>query len=658
MLQLQRSDKGFLLSILLTAVALYAHANTDSLKLLLREQHPDTVRIGIYLGLFNNYVVSDTAEASYYLSKAIKLSDSIQNNHWQCRAKLATCKFLRSKGQMNRARQVLADISSGCLHSGVRSIDSWYYSESGIVKFIEGDYNGALGDFIQSMTIDESLGNTENLAKTYNNVANVYWEIEKLDDALGYYHKSLKIYEDAGNEKESSDVLGNIGLIYRAKGEYDKALEYYFKSLSLDRKYKNRLSEAINLQNIGALYQMTGNHPLALKYLIDSRNISEEINDPIGTLYASHGIANVYSALGRDEESISLLREALDLAGKLKMKEEMKNIFKDLADLFERKGQLAKALEYRKRFEVLKDSLAGENYAKAIKEMEIRYETEKKDNQIALLAKEKELQTKETERQSTLKKAFIAGFVFVVVLAALLVYAIRQRLLLVTKDNEIKEASLRQQLTELEIKALRAQINPHFLFNCLTSINRMIVKGENEEASAYLKKFSKLVRLIVENSQSSRVSLENELALIESYIQLEGLRFKGKISYDICVDKSIEMDNTFLPPMILQPFVENAIWHGLMHRQADDQGQIRILVSEDNDVLRCTIEDNGIGRKESEKYKEKENGKSKSLGIAMTVERLKLLTRDQIKDLVKIVDLNDISSEASGTRVEINIPLS
>src|SRR5690606_37759767 len=182
--------------------------------------------------------------------------------------------------------------------------------------------------------------------------------------------------------KESSDVLGNIGLIYRAKGEYDKALEYYFKSLSLDRKYENRLSEAINLQNIGALYQMTGNHQLALKYLADSRNISEEISDPIGTLYASHGIANVYSALGRDEEAISLLREALDLAGRLKIKEEMKNIFKDLADLFEKKGQLAKALEYRKKFEVLKDSLAGENYTKAIKEMEIRYETEKKDNQI------------------------------------------------------------------------------------------------------------------------------------------------------------------------------------------------------------------------------------------------------------------------------------
>src|SRR5690606_9664908 len=131
------------------------------------------------------------------------------------------------------------------------------------------------------------------------------------------------------------------------------------------------------------------------------------------------------------------------------------------------------------------------------------------------------------------------------------------------KDNQIKEANLRHQLSDLKMQALRAQINPHFLFNCLTSINRMIVKGDNENASLYLKKFARLVRLIVENGEATRVSLEDELALIEAYIQLEELRFKSKIGFEIDIDEKVEKENTFLPPMILQPFVENSIWHGL-----------------------------------------------------------------------------------------------
>src|SRR5690606_38695141 len=116
----------------------------------------------------------------------------------------------------------------------------------------------------------------------------------------------------------------------------------------------------------------------------------------------------------------------------------------------------------------------------------------------------------------------------------------------------------------------------HFLFNCLTSINRMIVKGDNENASLYLKKFARLVRLIVENGEATRVSLEDELALIEAYIQLEELRFKSKIGFEIDIDEKVEKENTFLPPMILQPFVENSIWHGLTSKDNGEQGRIRI----------------------------------------------------------------------------------
>jgi LytS/YehU family sensor histidine kinase len=191
----------------------------------------------------------------------------------------------------------------------------------------------------------------------------------------------------------------------------------------------------------------------------------------------------------------------------------------------------------------------------------------------------------------------------------------------------------------------------------MNSINRMILNGETENASLYLTKFSKLVRLILENAERTNVSLENELTLLESYIQLEELRFKGKIGYKISVDEALEKENTFLPSMVLQPFVENAIWHGLMHKQADEKGIINIDIREENDRLLCTIEDNGVGREKAQQLREKSVLKNKSMGMKITEERLRLLSQERLEQLIRVTDLKDALDHALGTRVEINIPL-
>lgn len=186
----------------------------------------------------------------------------------------------------------------------------------------------------------------------------------------------------------------------------------------------------------------------------------------------------------------------------------------------------------------------------------------------------------------------------------------------------------------------------------------MILNGETDNASLYLTKFSKLMRLILENAESATVSLENELALLQTYIQLEELRLKGKISCTILVDKSVDPDSTYLPSMVLQPFVENAIWHGLIHKNKEKKGLISITVKKENNWLICTIEDNGVGREKSKELQEKSVLKSKSMGMKITGERLRLLTQEDQQQLIKITDLKDTLNNASGTRIEINIPIS
>jgi len=245
------------------------------------------------------------------------------------------------------------------------------------------------------------------------------------------------------------------------------------------------------------------------------------------------------------------------------------------------------------------------------------------------------------------------------IIASLIFYSMRQRLrnqrMLVEKNEEIKRSQYREQLQTLEMKALRAQMNPHFLFNSLNSINTMIISDENENASKYLSKFSKLVRLMLENSEESRVSLKDEISMLETYVQLEALRFNNKIEYKIEVDNDLDQDSTYIPSMVLQPFVENAIWHGLLHK--DTKGLLSIIIKENQDKLQCSIRDNGIGREKSLTLQKEGGLKKKSMGIKITTDRLRLLTKQKINEVIAIVDLKDNNNMALGTQVNIQIPI-
>jgi putative methionine-R-sulfoxide reductase with GAF domain len=215
----------------------------------------------------------------------------------------------------------------------------------------------------------------------------------------------------------------------------------------------------------------------------------------------------------------------------------------------------------------------------------------------------------------------------------------------------------RQKMSEVEMQALRAQMNPHFIFNCLNSINRYIVKSDQVTASLYLTKFAKLIRLILDNSNSKNVILSNELDALKLYIDMEALRFDKKFSYEITLGPGVPADSIELPPLIIQPYVENAIWHGLLHMQTVGHLKIHISLPYEN-MLQCVIEDNGIGRAKARELKSKSATTKKSLGMKLTENRISLLNRHaQLNASVEIIDLVKEENEAAGTKVILNIPI-
>ena len=244
--------------------------------------------------------------------------------------------------------------------------------------------------------------------------------------------------------------------------------------------------------------------------------------------------------------------------------------------------------------------------------------------------------------------------ILLLMLIAFTVYLIfRLRIRLIKREEKIK-SNYQKKISELETKALRAQMNPHFIFNCLNSINSFILRNDTDVASEYLTKFSRLIRLVLDNSRTSIISLSSELECLKLFIEMEEMRFADKFEYTIHVNEKLNTETIKVPPLILQPYVENSIWHGLLHK--NEKGKLKIEISEQDGYIICVIEDNGIGREAAREAKSKSSGHRKSHGMGITSQRVIEWNQDN-EAAVKISDLYDEEKEPAGTRVEIKLKI-
>ncbi|MGB4850194.1 MAG: histidine kinase, partial [Saprospiraceae bacterium] len=235
-----------------------------------------------------------------------------------------------------------------------------------------------------------------------------------------------------------------------------------------------------------------------------------------------------------------------------------------------------------------------------------------------------------------------------------LTQSIKQNKLL--SEKETLKAEAEKQMAQLEMTALRAQMNPHFIFNCLNSINRFIIVNDNDTASEYLTKFSKLIRQVLDNSRGDKSLLATEIETLKLYIEMESLRFTDKFESSIDIAADLNTNEFLIQPMLIQPYVENAIWHGLMHRKT--KGKIEISFSKREDSLLVEIVDNGVGREMAKSIKENQLVQRKSHGMKVTAERMSLLSKKMNVPVEAVVeDLYNEHHESIGTKVKLTLPL-
>ena len=218
------------------------------------------------------------------------------------------------------------------------------------------------------------------------------------------------------------------------------------------------------------------------------------------------------------------------------------------------------------------------------------------------------------------------------------------------------KAAIKQQLAELEAKAIRAQMNPHFIFNSLNAIQESIVTEKVDAAYDYLSRFSKLLRMVLDNSEKNLIPLSSELETIRLYLSLEALRFSQSFSYIIEVDEQVDKDDIYIPSLLLQPFAENAIWHGLINKEGEKK--LLLHFDEKNGSLECVIQDNGVGRARATEIKQQKLGAGhfESKGTRLALQRIEILNRERPGSAsIETIDLFDDSGNAAGTKVLIRL---
>jgi len=426
-----------------------------------------------------------------------------------------------------------------------------------------------------------------------------------------------------------SQQYSSNGNIYLKLGKPDSAFYYYTHRLELARKNQHYYGSIENTMGLARYYHLVKDDKNAEVYCDSVLYFGKKI-DSSGSFY---GIREYLKLLGISGEIYMPTTNAFKRYYAWKM---MAQAYSLLVEIHQSHDMYKKAFEINNLYTSIQDSIVGYQKRKEILDLQYKYQSTQKDNQILLLSQENQLQSLKISQNR-----FILLAVGVVIVLVVLI------LLLILRQSKIRS---REQVTEFKQKLLRSQMNPHFIFNSLTSVQNFIITHDEIKASVYLSRFSDLVRSILNNSMVEQITLEEEIATIENYLELQKVRFADKFDYSIEVDETITPENILIPPMLAQPFIENSIEHGFKNMKT--KGCILIRFKMDKDKILYEVEDDGIGRQKARKILNKLDKDHKSLATTITIERIKVLNKKLHRKIsMNIEDLKNNEGKAIGTKV-------
>ncbi|NVK84925.1 MAG: histidine kinase [Cytophagia bacterium] len=510
----------------------------------------------------------------------------------------------------------------------------------GTLSFRFDELDSSVYYFQESLNLGKQLGNVSQQAASINALAVCYAQLGREHEAIKYYKESMHLAENAGAKKQVTTAQLNLGNAYGRLSMPDSAL--YFAQLAYEGSLKGDdiTMTWSSLNSLSLAHYLKGNYQKAIEYSENLENQSEKVgeNGYMMTSYLTR--SKSLNALGRKKEALEYAQKSLEIVYEFIAPDNEVRTLTWLVTLEKSMNDYRAALGHQERLSFLEDSLAQIEVNQRLESLAVQYETQKKQDELEALQKV-QIQTEEKLKFRNLAILFVAISTVLLVVGVVLFY--RRR---------VEKERLARQKTRNEL--LRSQMNPHFLFNALSSIQLFLInKGQGAPALEYLSKFAKLMRRILENSRKDFVTLEEEIATLRHYLDLQKVRFDNSFDYSIEVDIVDEMSEIKIPPMFAQPFIENSLEHGISSIQ---NGKINISFLQHDDLMRFKVEDNGIGISRSAAMKDK-NG-HESMATKITSDRIEVLKRQLKKNISFIIkDRLSDANEVIGTEVIFEIPI-
>lgn len=481
--------------------------------------------------------------------------------------------------------------------------------------------------------VEEGFEITDQLVHTQL-IARCYYETGKPDSALWYFNKTLDFPEvNASIRALKMESVRSIGLVYFDMHDFTKAKKCFTEvAMVMDGRGFMEHAFKSNVM-LGDIFLMESKPAQAENYYKKALALSDEIISR-KSIYRYDSIKNVVSygaELFFPDPRNVVMEDIWSYQARVTAK---------LYSFYSVRGDYRNALNSLILLDRAKDTLHTLQRHRDLVEMQTKYETARKEQQIDRLAEENRFK----ELKLGQWKIYMAG------LGVIIIMLIVIGLLLIRQDK----IRARQKMMVLEQKLLRSQMNPHFIFNSMASIQDLILSKDTKSASSYLSRFAHLIRSLLDASLYETIPVSKEIETIENYLQLQKVRLEEKFDFVILKDEDADFDLLRLPALLVQPFVENAIEHGIRHKQ--EKGVIKVEFRINDHWLTVSIEDNGVGRAKSREFEDLKKNGHVSVSTSLIRERMKLLNKkSKRKNTLDIIDLYDDNGCPSGTRVVIRL---
>lgn len=521
-------------------------------------------------------------------------------------------------------------------------------------------YDKAIAHYTKALSIAEKLKDTKNIVIGKNNLGNLYVRTNQPEKALTALKEADAILLQSGQEhsQNRAAILTNIGGLYSSLKKHKEAIEYHKKTLELCEKLKISFGIAIANCNIGEEYVQLEDYETALKYLKKSQLLSEKegFENFLGQDYKNIGVVLWHQ--NKKTEAFEYLKKAQAVCEKTNEQNVMIETLETLQQFYAENNDFKNAYLTSLELKKINQSVMGIEKQKAVSEINTKYETEKKQNHITSLQKDNKIANLENKRQ---KAIVISLFIFIITLMVF-GYFIFNRYK-IKKQNELLKLQLleaektiraEKKASQSELKALKSQMNPHFFFNALNTIQSYIATNETEEATDYLNNFSKLTRMILEMTDKNWITVDEEIKMQTLYLNLQKIRLSN---FDFQINiKNPSIHYATIPTMLLQPYIENAVIHGLSHKLEKRNLWVNFEINPQNQ-LEIKIKDNGIGLTKANEINQKNSNKNTSFATKATLERLEIINRNDLKIEIETNELFDKNEKSEGTEIIIKMDL-